>query len=73
MCSWLLLCVSLQRLFKREVEPPFRPAVSREFTVNFDPEFTSQAPVGESAQNSLFAVSHSCGHTPALSIVWSFS
>ncbi|XP_065175255.1 ribosomal protein S6 kinase 2 beta-like [Sycon ciliatum] len=37
--------INWDRLFKREVEPPFRPAVSREFTVNFDPEFTSQAPV----------------------------
>ncbi|KAK6328479.1 hypothetical protein J4Q44_G00004570 [Coregonus suidteri] len=37
--------VKLQKLYRREIKPPFKPAVGRpEDTFHFDPEFTSRTP-----------------------------
>lgn len=55
--AWLILCKLLltiltcvfffQKLYRREIKPPFKPAVGRpEDTFHFDPEFTSRTPTG---------------------------
>lgn len=39
---------SQQKLYSRELKPPFKPAVGRpEDTFHFDPEFTSRTPTGK--------------------------
>lgn len=41
------MCVSfsLQKLYRKEIKPPFKPAVGRpEDTFHFDPEFTARTP-----------------------------
>lgn len=38
---------SLQKLYRKEIKPPFKPAVGRpEDTFHFDPEFTARTPTG---------------------------
>lgn len=40
--------IYLQKLFRRELKPPFKPAVARpDDTFYFDSEFTSRTPKGE--------------------------
>lgn len=42
---------SLQKLFRKEVKPPFRPAVARpDDTFYFDSEFTSRTPKGQGSE-----------------------
>lgn len=37
----------LQKLYRKEIKPPFKPAVGRpEDTFHFDPEFTARTPTG---------------------------
>ncbi|XP_065174796.1 ribosomal protein S6 kinase 2 beta-like [Sycon ciliatum] len=36
--------IDWDRLYGREVDPPFKPAVHKEFTFYFDPEFTNRTP-----------------------------
>lgn len=48
---WPLACsalsLSLQKLYRKEIKPPFKPAVGRpEDTFHFDPEFTARTPTG---------------------------
>lgn len=39
--------LSLQKLYRKEIKPPFKPAVGRpEDTFHFDPEFTARTPTG---------------------------
>lgn len=39
---------SLQKLYRREIHPPFKPATGRpEDTFYFDPEFTAKTPKGK--------------------------
>lgn len=43
--------LSLQKLYRKEIKPPFKPAVGRpEDTFHFDPEFTARTPTGVSQQ-----------------------
>lgn len=36
-----------QKLYRKEIKPPFKPAVGRpEDTFHFDPEFTARTPTG---------------------------
>lgn len=47
--SLVLMSVSfsLQKLYRKEIKPPFKPAVGRpEDTFHFDPEFTARTPTG---------------------------
>ena len=38
---------SPQKLYRKEIKPPFKPAVGRpEDTFHFDPEFTTRTPTG---------------------------
>lgn len=40
-------CFSRQKLYRKEIRPPFKPTVGRpEDTFHFDPEFTSRTPTG---------------------------
>lgn len=40
-------CFSQQKLYQKEIRPPFKPTVGRpEDTFHFDPEFTSRTPTG---------------------------
>lgn len=42
------LFFSLQKLYRREIHPPFKPATGRpEDTFYFDPEFTAKTPKGK--------------------------
>lgn len=42
---------SLQKLYRKEIKPPFKPAVGRpEDTFHFDPEFTARTPTGVCGQ-----------------------
>ena len=43
----LPLPLSPQKLYRKEIKPPFKPAVGRpEDTFHFDPEFTARTPTG---------------------------
>lgn len=44
----MLVCLVVQqKLYRKELKPPFKPAVGRpEDTFHFDPEFTSRTPTG---------------------------
>lgn len=47
----LLRPASLQKLYRKEIKPPFKPAVGRpEDTFHFDPEFTARTPTGVCGQ-----------------------
>lgn len=45
---------SLQKLYKRQVNPPFKPACSRDDAFYFDTEFTSRTPRGLSLHTCVF-------------------
>ena len=45
---------SLQKLYRKEIKPPFKPAVGRpEDTFHFDPEFTARTPTGVCGQGGV--------------------
>lgn len=47
MLNVFTLLYYLQKLYKREVQPPFRPASGKpDDTFCFDPEFTAKTPKG---------------------------
>lgn len=48
LCSCVLTRLfSLQKLYQKEIKPPFKPAMGRpEDTFHFDPEFTARTPTG---------------------------
>lgn len=55
----LFFSYSTQKLFRREMKPPFRPAVARpDDTFYFDSEFTSRTPKGQ--RSKLNAALHQC-------------
>lgn len=54
---WLKVLYSFQKLFRREVKPPFRPAVARpDDTFYFDSEFTSRTPKGQRSKLNVHLV-----------------
>lgn len=45
--------LSFQKLYRKEIKPPFKPAVGRpEDTFHFDPEFTARTPTGVCRQSA---------------------
>lgn len=49
---------SLQKLYRREIHPPFKPATGRpEDTFYFDPEFTAKTPKGKKRRIKQFTYS----------------
>ena len=48
-CGEQAACSTLQKLYRREIKPPFKPAVAQpDDTFYFDTEFTSRTPKGAS-------------------------
>lgn len=62
-CKKQQLYNHFQKLFRREIKPPFQPAVARpDDTFYFDSEFTSRTPKGERSYLwSVNSLSRSCG------------
>lgn len=53
--SVLKVLYFFQKLFRREVKPPFRPAVARpDDTFYFDSEFTSRTPKGQPSPPDIY-------------------
>ena len=44
--DYVITIFSLQKLYNRQVNPPFKPACSRDDAFYFDTEFTSRTPRG---------------------------
>jgi p90 ribosomal S6 kinase len=40
--------IDWKKLYRRELEPPFKPAIASDLTSHFDPKFTKQVPSGKS-------------------------